>query len=251
MNLARTLRESCNPARFAGFCGSLCGIIFVMTALIIEDDGEERDFLHKGLSEMGYSCTLCRDGNDGLAKILEKGYDLAIVDLMLPGKDGRDIIRLSREAGVVTPIIVVSNLGSVNDRIAGLNLGADAYLPKPCAMSELKAHITAFDRRFRNAKDRVLVAGGIRLDTCSRTCLRDDRSVGLSRIEFGLLECLMRNRGTVVTRGMLLSEVWGYDCDYATDVITPHMSRLRGKLSVGSEKDPIESRRQQGYVFHA
>lgn len=222
-----------------------------MTALIIEDDHSERSFLKKGLSEMGYDCKVAKDGADGLAMIRSQPYDLAIVDLMLPHVDGRDIIRTARADGITTPIIIVSNLGTTNDRIAGLNLGADAYLPKPCDMTELKAHINAFNRRFHNTKARILSAKGITLDTTSRICTRDGRSILLSKVEFAILECLMRNINVVVTKNMLLNEAWGYDNDYTTNVIPPHISRIRTKLTANGEDDPIENLRREGYIFHA
>ena len=222
-----------------------------MTALIIEDDDSEREFLRRGLSELGYSCTTAKNGKDGFLLFQRNPYDLAIVVLLLPGKDGRDIIREARSAGIKTPVIIVSALGSINDRIAGLNLGADAYLPKPCDMTELKAHINAFNRRFHNTKERVLSARGITLDTITRTCTRDGRSIQLSKVEFAILECLMRNGNCVVTKNMLLNDAWGYDNDYTTSIIPPHISRIRAKLTANGEADPIENLRREGYIFHA
>lgn len=223
-----------------------------MTALIIEDDDSEREFFHKGLSELGYSCTTAKCGRDGSPLFMRNPYDLALVDLMLPDQDGRDIIRNARAAGITTPVIIVSALGSINDRIAGLNLGADAYLPKPCDMAELKAHVNAFNRRFLNISDRTLNAHGITLDTVARTCTRNARSILLSKVEFAILECLMRNINCVVTKNILISEAWGYDNSYTTDIISPHISRIRSKLTAGdNEDDPIECLRREGYVFHA
>ena len=223
-----------------------------MTALIIENDDSEREFLRRGLSELGYFCTTAKNGSIGFRHFRRNPYDLAIIDLMLPGKDGRDIIREARAAGIKTPVIIVSALGSTNDRIAGLNLGADAYLPKPCDMTELKAHVNAFNRRFLNTSDRALRAHGITLDTVTRTCTRNARSILLSKVEFAILECLMRNVNGVVTKNLLISEAWGYDNAYTTDIISPHISRIRAKLTAGgNEDDPIECLRNEGYVFHA
>lgn len=223
-----------------------------MNALIIEDDDIEREFLHKGLSEMGYYCTLSSNGKDGFARLCQRQFDLAIVDLMLPGKDGRDILREARAAGIKTPVIIVSALGSINDRIQGLDLGADAYLPKPCDMTELKAHINAFNRRFLNTKERCITARGIELDTVSRTCRRNGRSIELSKVEFAILECLMRHSNCVITKNMLITEAWGYDNTCSTDIVLPHISRIRAKLTVSQgEDDPIETNRREGYVFHA
>ena len=220
-----------------------------MNALIIEDDPEERVFMRRGLTSIGYSCESVADGKEGLGRLLNRPYDLAIVDLMLPGMDGKEIIRQVRNAGVKTHIIIVSALGSISERVSGLNIGADDYMPKPCSIDELKARIGAFKRRFAGMTPRVLEADGIELDTVSRTCRRNGRSIELSKIEFAILECLMRHRGTLVPKGLLIEQAWGYDMDPTTDIVPPHISRLRAKLSMGREKDPIVSKRGIGYAF--
>ena len=220
-----------------------------MNALIIEDDPEERAFMRRGLTSIGYSCEVVADGKEGLERLLNRPYDLATVDLMLPGMDGKEIIRQARNAGVKTHIIIVSALGSISERVAGLNIGADDYIPKPCSIDELKARIGAFRRRFAGMTPRVFEADGIELDTVSRTCRRNGRSIELSKIEFSILECLMRHRGGLVTRGMLIEQAWGYDIDPMTDIITPHISRIRRKLVLDGESDPLASKRNEGYVF--
>lgn len=220
-----------------------------MKALIIEDDPIEQEFLNLALTELDYSCDVANDGKEGLDKLLCGSYDLAIIDLMLPHMEGKEIIRQARSAGIQTPIIVVSALGSISDRIAGLTIGADGYMPKPCSMAELKARVSAFNRRFRNTQERVIAAGDITLDTVSRTCKRNGRSIELSKIEFSILECLMRHRGSLVTKTLLIEQVWGYDVDPSTDIIPPHVSRLRAKLSLSNEDDPIENHRKLGYAF--
>lgn len=220
-----------------------------MKALIIEDDPQEQDFLRRALTEIDYACDVAGDGKAGFGKLMDGSYDLAIVDIMLPGKDGKDIILEARAAGIQTPIIVVSALGSISDRIAGLSLGADGYMPKPCSMAELKARVSAFNRRFLNNQERVLDLGGVVLDTVSRTCRRNGRSIELSKIEFAILECLMRRRGTLVPKNLLIEQAWGYDADPTTDIVPPHVSRLRAKLSLSNEKDPIENLRGVGYAF--
>lgn len=220
-----------------------------MNALIIEDDPEERAFMRRGLTAIGYSCEAVADGQEGLERLLNHPYDLATVDLMLPGVDGKEIIRQVRNAGVKTHIIIVSALGSISERVSGLNIGADDYIPKPCSIDELKARIGAFRRRFAGMTPRVLEADGIELDTVSRTCRRNGRPIELSKIEFAILECLMRHRGALVTRGMLIEQAWGYDIDPMTDIITPHISRIRRKLVLEGESDPLASKRNEGYVF--
>lgn len=220
-----------------------------MNALIIEDDPEERAFMRRGLTSIGYSCETVADGKEGLDRLLNRHYNLATVDLMLPGLDGKEIIRQARNAGVKTHIIIVSALGSISERVSGLNIGADDYIPKPCSIDELKARIGAFNRRFAGMTPRVLEADGIELDTVSRACRRNGRSIELSKIEFAILECLMRHHGSLVTRGMLIEQAWGYDIDPMTDIITPHISRIRRKLVLEGESDPIFSKRNEGYVF--
>ena len=205
--------------------------------------------MRRGLTSIGYSCEAVADGKEGLERLLNRPYDLATVDLMLPGVDGKEIIRQVRNAGVKTHIIIVSALGSISERVAGLNIGADDYIPKPCSIDELKARIGAFRRRFAGMTPRVLEADGIELDTVSRTCRRNGRSIELSKIEFAILECLMRHRGALVTRGMLIEQAWGYDIDPMTDIITPHISRIRRKLVLEGESDPLVSKRNEGYVF--
>ena len=220
-----------------------------MKALIIEDDPEEQRFLRRGLATTGYSCETVANGLEGYHQLLDNAYDLAIVDLMLPGMEGKEIIRRVRNAGVKTHIIIVSALGAISERVAGLNIGADDYMPKPYSMDELKARIGAFKRRFAGLQPRILVAHDIELDTISRTCRRNGRSIELSKIEFAVLECLMQHRGSLVTKSMLIEQAWGYDTDPSTDIIPPHISRIRSKLVLTDETDPIENRRGEGYVF--
>lgn len=221
-----------------------------MKALIIEDHRDERDFLRRGLTGLGYSCEATADGRDGLKRLLNGTYDLALIDLMLPGLDGKEIIRQARHAGVTTHIIIVSALGSISDRVAGLNIGADDYMPKPCSLDELRARIEAFKRRFAGNPPRLIKLHDIELDVIAHTCRRKNRNIDLSKIEFAILECLMRHHGTLVTKNLLLEEAWGFDIDPTTDIIPPHISRIRSKLALAGETDPIENRRGEGYVFN-
>ena len=220
-----------------------------MKALIIEDDLEEQDFQRKSLTALGYTCDVVGDGLEGYSMLLNNAYDLAIVDVLLPGMRGKEIIRRIRAEGNQTYIIIVSCLGDIADRVAGLNAGADDYMPKPASMSELKARINAFNRRFSQAKRRFIEAHGIVIDTVSRTCTRNGRSILLSKIEFAVLECLMANRGNLVTKEMLVRRAWAFEEEPTTDIVPPHISRIRNKLVLEGEIDPIENRRGEGYVF--
>ena len=221
-----------------------------MKALIIEDHRDEQAFFRRGLSTLGYSCEVAADGRDGLKRLLNGTYDLVLVDLMLPGLDGKEIIRQARHAGVTTHIIIISALGSISDRVSGLHIGADDYMPKPCSLDELKARIEAFNRRFASHPPRLLQVQDIELDVVAHTCRRKNRNIELSKIEFAVLECLMRHHGTLVTKNLLLEEAWGFDADPTTDIIPPHISRIRSKLVLVGETDPIENRRGEGYVFN-
>lgn len=220
-----------------------------MKALIIEDDPEERRFLREGLAQAGYECEFAGDGIEGYGRLRTEPFDLAIVDLMLPRLDGKEVIRRVRAEGVLTPIVIVSALSQVSDRVAGLTIGADDYMPKPCSLDELKARIAAFNRRFSGVAVRILSAHGIMIDTVARTCRRNGRSIELSKIEFAILECLMRNRGRIIPEHLLLERAWGYDVSLDPTIIAPHVSRIKRKLVAENETFPIGHRRGFGYVF--
>ncbi len=223
-----------------------------MRALIIEDDTETAGFIAKGLAEGGFAVDVAHDGRDGLVLALGGDYDVAVVDRMLPELDGIAIVEAMRSAGRATPVLFLSAKGEVADRVAGLEAGADDYLVKPFAFSELRARVDALLRRGATAvQETVLRVGDLEMDLLARRVTRAGRPVDLQRREFQLLECLMRSAGRVVTRTMLLENVWDYHFDPQTNVIDVHISRLRRKVDAGSDRPLIETVRGAGYRLRA
>ncbi|MDB5700471.1 MAG: DNA-binding response regulator [Sphingomonadales bacterium] len=223
--------------------------------LIIEDDAETRAFVAKGLGEHGHVVDQSADGRDGLFMASDGSYDLIVLDRMLPGMDGLGVLRALRAAGVVTPVLTLSALASVDDRIAGLESGADDYLVKPFAFSELLARVNALlrraDGRTGGAVETRLTVGDLDIDLLSRTVKRSGRTIELKPREYALLEYFARNSDRVVTRTMLLESVWDYHFDPATNVIDVHVSRLRKKLDEGFDDSLLHTVRGAGYRLAA
>jgi two-component system OmpR family response regulator len=223
-----------------------------MRILIIEDDTKVAAYIAKGLVEAGHSADCAHDGKDGLHLALTEAYDAAIVDRMLPGLEGLALLKNLRGTGHALPVLILSALGQVDDRVEGLRAGGDDYLAKPFAFAELLARIEAMGRR--NAPGQPaplakLTADGMELDLLSRKVTRDGQVIDLQAREFRLLEYLLRHKGSVVTRTMLLEGVWDYHFDPQTNVIDVHISRLRGKLDKGSSKPLIKTVRGAGYII--
>jgi two-component system OmpR family response regulator len=222
-----------------------------MNLLLIEDDTEAAEYLTKGLRESGYVVTHSADGRDGLFQATEGKFDLLIIDRQLPQLDGLSIISVLRQKGDHTPVLVLSALGTVDDRVRGLKAGGDDYLTKPFAFTELLARIEALIRRAStgNAEVTRLRVADLELDLLARRVTRAGRSLDLTPKEFQLLEYLMRHAGQVVTRTMLLEGVWDLQFDPQTNVIDVHMSRLRAVLDRGQERPLIHTVRGAGYVL--
>ena len=221
----------------------------MMRALIIEDDEVVSKFIAKGLRQHGYLVDVARDGRDGLFHALEQAYDVMVVDRMLPGLDGLAVLKTVRSAGNTTPILILSALAEVDNRVEGLRAGGDDYLTKPFAFSELIARLEALQRRPRGgvAADTLYRAGDLELDPRRRTVTRAGDPIRLLPREFALLEYLMRHRGQVVTRTMLLENVWDYHFDPQTNVVDVHVSRLRAKVDRPFSDPLIETVRGVGY----
>jgi len=221
----------------------------MMRVLIIEDDEVVAKFIAKGLRQQGYLVDVARDGREGLFLALEQAYDVMIVDRMLPALDGLSVLKTVRLAGNTTPILILSALADVDNRVEGLRAGGDDYLTKPFAFSELVARLEALQRRPRGgaAADTVYRAGDLELDPRRRTVIRAGEPIRLLPREFALLEYLMRNRGQVVTRTMLLENVWDYHFDPQTNVVDVHVSRLRAKVDRPFSEPLIETVRGVGY----
>ena len=222
-----------------------------MRILCIEDDKELLEYVSKGLTEMGHTVDTAHTGNDGLYLATSEKYDVLLVDRMLPEIDGLTIIKTLRGAGNLTPILIFSALGEVDDRVKGLRAGGDDYLVKPFAFSELLARIDALDRRNRKTAetDTVLQSGDIELNLLTRKLSRGGNDIPIQATEFRLLEYLMRHKGQVVTRTMLLEYVWDYHFDPQTNVIDVHISHLRQKINKDSPQHLIKTVRGSGYII--
>ncbi len=223
-----------------------------MHILVIEDDREAANWLLKGLREAGHVADHAATGPEGLEMAREGDYDVLIVDRMLPGMDGLSIVRQLREEGNQTPALFLSALGEVEDKVEGLRAGGDDYLAKPYSFSELLARVEVLGRRktAEPVQTRLRV-GDMEMDLLKRRVTRAGREILLQPREFKLLEYLMRNAGNVVTRTMLLENVWNYHFDPQTNVIDVHISRLRSKIDKDFDKPMLHTVRGAGYVLKA
>ncbi|MHA3791546.1 response regulator transcription factor [Sphingomonas sp. YL-JM2C] len=220
-----------------------------MHVLLIEDDPRVADHVGKGLREAGHIVETAADGREGLLRAAAEGFDVIVLDRMLPQVDGLKILQTIRATGDATPVLILSALGDVDERIRGLRAGGDDYLPKPFALSELVARVEALGRRGPAiAEATELRSGDLAIDLLGRTVTRAGRRIDLTQREFRILEYLVRSAGRVVTRSMLLEHVWDYNFDPQTNIIDQHVSRLRQKLDRGFDTPLIETVRGTGYV---
>ena len=223
-----------------------------MRVLLVEDDNKIAAFIMKGLKQEGYAADHASDGEEGLHLALTEPYDAAVIDIMLPGQDGLAIIDQMRGQGVNTPVIILSAKGEVEDRIKGLETGADDYLTKPFALAELLARVQALIRRSTGTVEPArLAVGELSLDLLKREVRRGKVKIDLQPREFSLLEYLMRNTGRVVSKTMILEHVWDYNFDPQTNVVDVLVSRLRSKVDRDFESKMIHTLRGVGYVLKA
>ena len=228
------------------------GTEFPMRILVIEDDREAASWLVKGLKESGHLVDLATEGNQGLDLALEGVHDVCIIDRMLPNLDGLTIIQKMRAAELKTPVLILSALSDVDERVKGLRAGGDDYLAKPYAFAELLARVEGLgSRKLLDPKDAKLKVMDLEIDLMSRTVTRGGKPLVLQPREFKLLEYLVRNAGHVVTRTMLLENVWDYHFDPQTNVIDVHVSRLRAKLDKISSEPLLQTVRGAGYMIRA
>ncbi len=221
-----------------------------MKLLLLEDDAEAAEFVQRGLVEAGHTVDLATTADDGLHLALEGAHDVLIIDRMVPGGDGLAVVRAVREAGKATPVIFLTAVGGVRDRVEGFESGGDDYLVKPYAFSELLARVQALGRRSPSIDLRpVLDVGDLQLDLAARTARRGSTRLDLTPQEFRLLEFLVRHSGQVVTRAMLLDKVWGFHFDTKTNLVDAHMSRLRAKVDRPFGQDLIHTVRGAGYMI--
>lgn len=223
-----------------------------MRLLITEDEPEVLAYIVKGMKEAGHTCDTATNGKDGLFLATTEQYDLLIIDRMMPGLDGLTVIKTLRGSGNATPALILSALGEVDDRVKGLRSGGDDYLVKPFAFAELLARAEILARRAHNASqigETSLYAGDLTLNLLSRRVTRGGNEIELQTREFKLLEYLLRHKGQIVTRTMLLEHVWDYHFDPQTNVIDVHISRLRRKIDEGSSTSLIQTVRGAGYII--
>ncbi len=222
-----------------------------MRILIIEDEKDVAEYIAKGLRESGHSPDVAHDGKEGLLLATTNDYPIIILDRMLPSIDGITILKTLRGAGNTTPIIILSALSEVDDRVQGLKAGGDDYLVKPFAFTELLARVEALIRRHKGESEALtkLEVGDLEMDLLSRSVVRAGKKLNLQAREFSLLEYLLRNKGQIVTRTMLLENVWHYHFDPQTNVIDVHISRLRRKVDDDFPKALIKTVRGSGYVI--
>jgi two-component system OmpR family response regulator/two-component system copper resistance phosphate regulon response regulator CusR len=222
-----------------------------MSVLVVEDDAVLGKSLSKGLSEAGHRCLWVKSGQLGLEQILSQRFDAIVLDLLLPGMPGMDVLRQIRDSGVRTPVLLLTALGSVEDRVIGLKSGADDYLPKPFAFAELLARLEAVCRRTVDRPPVIMTAGDLRLDLTTRRVLKANVEIDLTPTEFSILELLLRHAGQVVTRTMLCEHLWDTSWEGATNVIEVHITRIRRKLDEAGEDSAIQTVRGRGYAIRA
>lgn len=225
-----------------------------MKILVIEDDKETAEYISRGFKERGHVADIAKDGHEGLFLARDGNYDVIVLDRMLPHLDGLSLLKLLRTSEVTTPVIFLTALGSLEDRVNGLESGSDDYLVKPFAFSELYARVNSLARRpplNKEAVETKLKCGDLEIDLLERSVHRKNQSIDLQPTEFRLLEYLMRNAGRIVTKTMLLESVWDFHFDPKTNVVETHISRLRAKIDRGFPEEIIKTIRGSGYKIDA
>lgn len=222
-----------------------------MRILVVEDDKKVASFVQKGLEEDGYAVDVATDGDTGLAMGLDRVHDAVILDVMLPGKPGFQVVRELRQAGIVTPILMLTARDTVEDKVQGLDAGADDYLTKPFVFAELLARLRALLRRGGDARPSKLQVADLVLDPATHSVTRGGQPITLTQREFALLEYLMRNTGRVCTRTSITEKVWDYSFDSGTNVIDVYVTYLRKKIDADRAPKLIHTVRGVGYTLKA
>ncbi len=222
-----------------------------MRVLIVEDEPNIAAFLDRGLSEEGYAVDVVQDGNDALDWAAAAEYDAIVLDVLLPGRDGFAVCRELRARGVKTPVLMLTARDAVDDRVSGLDSGADDYLVKPFAFKELLARLRALTRRPIESRSTVLRVADLTLDTLARTAQRGDRRIELTAKEYSLLEYLMRHPGRVLSRTQIAEHVWDFDFLSESNVVDVYIRYLRRKIDDGFERKLIKTMRGAGYLISA
>jgi DNA-binding response OmpR family regulator len=220
-----------------------------MRVLVVEDEKKTASFIRKALQAESFAVDVTDDGAEALLLAANTPFDAIVLDIMLPGRDGLSVLRQLREQGNLTPVLLLSARGQVNERVEGLNAGADDYLPKPFALAELIARVRSLGRRGGEPKSVVLRVAGLTLDTITRKAERGDTVFDLTTREYRLLEFLMRSAGRICGRMAILEKVWDYDFDPGTNLVDVYIKRLREKLDEGFEPKLLHTVRGVGYVM--
>lgn len=220
-----------------------------MRVLVVEDEKKTASFIRKALQAEGFAVDVCHNGDDALAAAINTPFDGVVLDIMLPGRDGLSVLRQLRERKNATPVLLLSARGEVNERVEGLDAGADDYLPKPFALVELVARVRALGRRGGEAKSTVLRLADLTLDTVTRRAQRHGVTFELTAREYRLLEFLMRSAGRICGRMAILEKVWDYSFDPGTNLVDVYIKRLREKIDAGFEPKLLHTVRGVGYVM--
>jgi DNA-binding response OmpR family regulator len=220
-----------------------------MRILIVEDDRKMAAFIRKALQEEGHAADVVHDGVNATTSAETTSFDVIVLDIMLPGRDGLSVLRRWRENRMSTPVLLLSARGDVSERVDGLNAGADDYLPKPFALAELVARVRALGRRAGENKSAVLRVADLTLNTLTRQAQRGGKTIDLATREYRLLELLMRNPGIVCPRMAIVEKVWDYDFDPGTNLVDVYIMRLREKIDAGFENKLLHTVRGVGYVI--
>jgi len=226
-------------------------IVGPVKILLVEDDRQTADYIAKGLREHGHVVDKTDNGRDGLYMATGEAYDVMIVDRNLPKMDGLSLVKAARGSGTKTPVLFLTTMGGVDDRVAGFEAGGDDYLIKPFAFAELLARVSALARRPPIVATTSLRVGDLEIDLLARTVTRGGKRLELLAQEFKILEYLMRHAGEIVTRTMLLEKVWDFHFDPKTNIVETHISRLRGKIDKGFDRPLLHTVRGAGYVIRA
>jgi heavy metal response regulator len=220
-----------------------------MRILVVEDEKKVASFIRKGLMEELYVVDVAHDGDEGLRMARETDYDAVILDIMLPKRDGFSVVKELRASGSTSPVLMLTARGTMQDRVTGLDLGADDYLPKPFHFEELAARVRSLLRRSGVEKSTTLTCGDLSLDTVTHRAYRATREIALTTKEYSLLEYLMRNKDRVLSRSLITQHVWSYSFDTESNIIDVYVKRLRKKLNDESEQKLIRSVRGVGYIM--
>ena len=221
----------------------------LMKVLVVEDEKKMAAFLERGLKEHDFSVSVCRRGDEALTAILETALDAVILDVMLPGLDGLSLVRRLRQRGNATPVLMLSARGEVDERVEGLEAGADDYLAKPFAIKEVIARVRALGRRQPEARATVLKAGDLTMDVTQHEVRRGGDRIDLAAREYKMLEVLLRNAGRVCGRALLLEQVWDFNFDPGSNLVDVYVRRLREKIDAGRETRLLHTVRGSGYVL--